>query len=96
MVVSIRLTPTQPPVVECPKGVSKPPGRNNMKNINIILSGLTALLGLLVGIAPYTFAKVCGMASMHCHKVTAPTVLVFGILIFVISAVQTVILWKKR
>ena len=75
---------------------SKPPGRNNMKNINIILSSLTALLGLLVGIAPYTFAKVCGMASMHCHKVTAPTVLVFGILIFVISAVQTVILWKKR
>ena len=71
-------------------------GENNMKNINIILSSLTVLLGLLVGIAPYTFAKVCGMASMHCHKVTAPTVLVFGILIFVVSAVQTVILWKKR
>ena len=71
-------------------------GDITMKNINIILSSLTALLGLLVGIAPYTFAKVCGMASMHCHKVTAPTVLVFGILIFVISAVQTVILWKKR
>lgn len=71
-------------------------GVNTMKNINVILSGLTALLGILVGIAPYTFAKVCGMASMHCHKVTAPTVLVFGILIFVISAIQTVILWKKR
>jgi hypothetical protein len=67
-----------------------------MKNINVVLSGLIALLGLLVGIAPYTFAKVCGMAGMHCHKVTAPTVLVFGILIFVISAIQTVILWKKR
>lgn len=67
-----------------------------MKNLNIILSGLSALLGLIVGIAPYTFAKVCGMANMHCHKVTAPTVLVFGILIFVISAIQTVILWKKR
>ena len=67
-----------------------------MKNINIILSGLTALLGLLVGIAPYTFAKVCSMASMYCHKVTAPTVLVLGILIFVISLAQTVILWKKR
>ncbi len=67
-----------------------------MKNISIILSSLTAVLGILVGIAPYTFAKVCGMASMHCHKVTAPTVLVFGILIFVISAAQTIILWKKR
>ena len=67
-----------------------------MKNINIILSGLSAVLGLLVGIAPYTFAKVCGMASMHCHKVTAPTVLVFGILIFVISAAQVILLWKKR
>ena len=67
-----------------------------MKNINISLSSLTALLGILVGIAPYTFAKVCGMASMHCHKVTAPTVLVFGIVIFVISLAQTIILWKKR
>ena len=67
-----------------------------MKNISIILSSLTAVLGILVGIAPYTFAKVCGMANMHCHKVTAPTVLVFGILIFVISAAQTIILWKKR
>lgn len=67
-----------------------------MKNISIILSSLTAVLGILVGIAPYTFAKVCGMATMHCHKVTAPTVLVFGIVIFVISAAQTIILWKKR
>lgn len=67
-----------------------------MKNVNIILSAVTGLLGLLVGIAPYTFAKVCAMEKMHCHAVTAPTVLVFGILIFVISAVQTVILWKKR
>lgn len=67
-----------------------------MKNLNIILSGITAILGILVGLAPYTFAKVCAMASMHCHKVTAPTVLVFGVLIFVISAVQAIILWKKR
>ncbi len=67
-----------------------------MKKINIILSSITALLGLLVGIAPYTFAKVCAMPSMHCHKVTAPAVLVFGIVIFVISAIQTVLLWKKQ
>lgn len=67
-----------------------------MKNIKVVLSALTAVLGILVGIAPYTFAKVCGMASMHCHKVTAPTVLVFGILIFFISAIQTVLLWKKQ
>jgi hypothetical protein len=66
-----------------------------MKYINIILSTITALLGLIVGIAPYTFAKVCAMASMHCHKVTAPTVLVLGILIFVISTIQSAILWKK-
>ena len=84
-------------MVECRvSGVSKPSQEIIMKNINIILSGITAVLGLLVGIAPYTFAKVCGMASMHCHKVTAPTVLVFGIVIFVISAAQTVLLWKKR
>ena len=67
-----------------------------MKKLNLILSLLTALFGLLVAIAPYTFAKVCEMPKMHCHAVTAPTVLVFGILIFVISAFQSVILWKKR
>ncbi len=67
-----------------------------MKNLNIILSAVTGLLGLLVGIAPYTFAKVCAMPKMHCHAVTAPTVLVFGILIFVISAFNAVLLWKKR
>ncbi|MBB5225997.1 DUF4418 family protein [Treponema ruminis] len=67
-----------------------------MKNLNIVLSAVTALLGLLVGIAPYTFAKVCTMPKMHCHAVTAPTVLVFGILIFLISAFQLVTLWKKR
>ncbi|MCR5401007.1 MAG: DUF4418 family protein [Treponema sp.] len=66
-----------------------------MKNINIILSCLTGILGLLSGIAPYTFAKVCAMEKMHCHAVTAPTVLVFGILIFVLSILQAVILWKK-
>lgn len=67
-----------------------------MKNLNVILSSLNALLGILVGIAPYTFAPVCKMEKMHCHAVTAPTVLVFGIVIFVISAVQLLSLWKKR
>ncbi|MBO6131910.1 MAG: DUF4418 family protein [Treponema sp.] len=67
-----------------------------MKNLSIVLSSLTAVLGILVGIAPYTFAKVCGMPNMHCHKVTAPVVLVFGILIFVLSLAQTIISWKKR
>ena len=67
-----------------------------MKNLNIILSCITGIFGILVGIAPYTFAKVCAMPTMHCHTVTAPTVLVFGLLIFVISAVQAVLLWKKR
>ena len=67
-----------------------------MKILNIVFSAVTAVLGLLSGIAPYTFAKVCSMPKMHCHAVTAPTVLVFGILIFAISAVQTVLLWKRR
>ena len=67
-----------------------------MKNLSIILSSAAAVFGLLVATAPYTFAKVCDMPKMHCHAVTAPTELVFGVLIFVVSAVQTVILWKKR
>ena len=67
-----------------------------MKKLNLILSAVTALLGLLVALAPYTFAPVCKMATMHCQAVTRPTVLVFGILIFVVSAVQTITLWKKQ
>ncbi len=66
-----------------------------MKKINSIISIVVAVLGLLTAIAPYTFAKVCSMPKMHCHTVTAPTVFAFGILIFVISAIQAVILWKK-
>ena len=67
-----------------------------MKKLNIILSGLVSDLGLLVAIAPFTFAKVCAMPKMHCHAVTRPTVFVFGMLIFLISLFQTVLLWKKR
>ena len=67
-----------------------------MKKLNIILASVTALLGLLVALAPYTFAKVCSMPKMHCHAVTAPTELVLGILIFVISAFHAVSLWKKQ
>lgn len=67
-----------------------------MKNLNIILASVTAIFGLLVALAPYTFAKVCTMPKMHCHAVTAPTELVLGILIFAISAFQAVTLWKKR
>ena len=67
-----------------------------MKALNILLSTVSALLGLAVGLAPYTFTKVCEMPAMHCRAVTAPTVLVFGILIFVISAVQAFLSWKNR
>lgn len=66
-----------------------------MKKLQIILSSLTALLGLLTALAPYTFAKVCEMPKMHCHAVTRPTVLVFGLLIAVVSVVQAVLVWKK-
>ena len=67
-----------------------------MRKLGIILPGVTALLGVATAIAPYTFAEVCKMQSMHCRSVTAPTVLVLGTLIFVISVVQLILAWKKR
>ena len=67
-----------------------------MKNLSLILSSLVAVLGLLSALAPYTFAKVCAMPTMHCHAVTAPTEFVLGILVFLISAFNAVLVWKKR
>jgi len=66
-----------------------------MKNLSLILSSLVAVLGLLSALAPYTFAKVCAMPTMHCHAVTAPTEFVLGILVFLISAFNAVLVWKK-
>ena len=67
-----------------------------MKNLKLILSSVTAVLGLLAAIAPYSFAKVCTMPKMHCHAVTAPTEFVFGILILLISIVQIVTSLKNK
>ena len=67
-----------------------------MKKLNLILASVSALFGLLVALAPYTFAKVCSMPKMHCHAVTAPTEFVLGILIFAFSVFQAALLWKKR
>ena len=67
-----------------------------MKKLNLILSSIVAVLGLLSALAPYTFAKVCAMPTMHCHAVTAPTEFVLGILVFLISAFNAVLVWKKR
>ena len=66
-----------------------------MKKLTLILSSLVAVLGLLSALAPYTFAKVCAMPTMHCHAVTAPTEFVLGILVFLISAFNAVLVWKK-
>ena len=49
-------------------------------DLAIIFNGLGVILypTLLIG--------VCGMKKMHCHSVTQPTLIVFGILILVIAA----------
>ena len=51
-----------------------------------------AILGILTAIAPHTFAKVCGKATMHCHEVTQPTLIVLSILIILATLIQTVVL----
>ena len=67
-----------------------------MKKLKLILPAVSAVLGLLVAIAPYSFAKVCAMPKMHCHAVTAPTELVLGILILLVSIVQIVTGLKSK
>ena len=55
-----------------------------------------AVNALGVILAPTVLIGVCAMSKMHCHSVTRPVWLVFGILLLVAVSLQTVLLWKKR
>ena len=59
-------------------------------NAGILVNALGVLL------VPSVLIGVCGKATMHCHLVTRPTLIVFGILIFALTLIQTGILCKKR
>ena len=59
-------------------------------NIGIILNAAGVFL------TPTVLIGVCAMKKMHCHAVAQPVLVVFGILILVVSLIQSVILWKKR
>ena len=59
-------------------------------NIGIILNAAGGFL------TPTVLIGVCAMKKMHCHAVAKPVLVVFGILILVVSLIQSVILWKKR
>lgn len=67
-----------------------------MNKIVLVLSAVSAVLGLLVAIAPLTFAHVCPNPMMHCHAVTRPTEFVLGMLVFAVSAVQVAVQWRRR
>jgi len=61
--------------------------------------GLNAgIFALSVGVIliPTALIGVCGKADMHCHAVTEPTLVVFGILLIVINLIQSLLLWKNR
>ena len=45
---------------------------------------------------PTLLIGVCGMPSMHCHSVTQPTLIVLGILLLAVSAVDTVLSLRSR
>lgn len=59
-------------------------------NAGILLNALGVI------ITPTLLIGVCGMKSMHCASVSKPTLIVFGILILVITLIQSLIEWKKK
>lgn len=59
-------------------------------NAGILLNALGVIL------TPTVLIGVCGMKSMHCASVSKPTLIVFGILILVITLIQSLIEWKKK
>ena len=62
----------------------------------LALNAGIALNAVGVILFPTTLIGVCGKATMHCHSVTQPTLIVLGILIILATLIQTVVLWKKR
>ena len=59
-------------------------------NAGLLLNALGVIL------TPTLLIGVCGMKSMHCASVSKPTLIVFGILILVITIIQSLIEWKKK
>ena len=59
-------------------------------NAGILVNALGVIL------TPTLLIGVCGMKSMHCAAVAKPTLIVFGILIFVTILIQSFIAWKNK
>ena len=73
--------------------------------LKFISSDAKFLLGLNAGIlinaigvilTPTLLIGVCGMKTMHCAAVTKPALIVFGILILVTAAIQSISVWKNK
>lgn len=45
---------------------------------------------------PTLLIGVCGMPSMHCHSVTQPTLIVLGVLLLAVSAVDAALSLRSR
>ena len=66
------------------------------KNAHLILSVLTAIVGILVSLVPTVIVGTCPHAHMACHAVTAPVFALTGVVIALFSVVNTVLLKLKR
>ena len=58
-------------------------------------------LGIFVNAAgiilfPTVLIGVCGMASMHCHSVTRPVLIVLGILLLTVSALDAALSLRRK
>lgn len=66
------------------------------KNAHLILSVLTAVVGVLISLVPTVIVGTCPHAHMACHSVTAPVFALTGAVIALISVVNVLLLKLRR
>lgn len=66
------------------------------KNVHLVLSVLTAIVGAFVSLVPTVIVGTCPHAHMACHSVTAPVLALTGTVIGLTSVVNVFLLKLRR
>ncbi len=66
------------------------------KNVHIILSVLTLVIGVFVSLVPTVIIGTCPHAHMACHSITAPVLAVTGVAIALFAALNLIYLRLRR
>ena len=60
------------------------------KKINLLLGIANIVIGLVTVLLPLVIAPVCSMPSMHCYVYTRPFLVITGIVIVIVSVIDSV------